>query len=256
LGDISDIAENIVLMDFGNSRVKVWSSDELDFSAFDYSSDWLKKVNLNKNIEKCYYSSVNKTESDKTKLYLKKINFINIKELLGKYSSIDFSEISGMGTDRKLGLIGAASKYILPIITIDSGTAITINLVDENRKCLGGFILPGLQTQAKSLNDYGSGLPPIEIKQKDYALGKNTESAISIGILYGTVGSVEYHLSKIIEKYFPDNQNINIIFTGGGSEILFNILKKSKKLINCKIIRDNNLVFLGLNQIAQAHKKK
>ncbi len=240
-------------MDFGNSRVKVWQSPKFEFTAFDYGGDWFRRINLNKN--KIYYSSVNDAESERAKAYFKNIDWNDAFNLLGDYSGLDFSEISGMGTDRKLGLIATDIKYNLPAITIDSGTAITINVVGENKECLGGFIFPGLETQAKLLSEYGSGLPLVEICQEadEYRLGKDTEGAISLGILNGMVGSVEYHLDNIMKTYFSNYDEVNIILTGGNSEFLLNILNKSEKLINCKIIHDNNLVFLGLKHIAQSH---
>jgi len=261
---LAEFSENIVFMDFGNTRSKFWSGNQAEILSFDYKEDWITQIqktltDIKINVKKCYYSSVNFDNSEKAKIYFNNINWINILDLLENHSTIDFSEISGMGTDRKLGLIAASAKYNLPIITIDSGTAITINVVDESKKCLGGFILPGIQTQLQSLSDHGSGLPLVNInnqKENEYYLGRNTNDAILYGILHGTVGSLEYHLRKIIEKYNIKKNNIKIILTGGHSELLFNILNKNKFLVNCQIIRDNNLVFLGIKQMADIHQKR
>jgi len=257
LGDFDlNITDNIIYIDFGNSRVKIWKDETLDI--FDYNRSWVNEVDLN-DIKKCYFSSVNTNQTELAKLKFTEIEWIDVGDLTKSYSEIDFSEISGMGTDRKLGLIAASEKYNLPIITIDSGTAITINVVDESKKCLGGFILPGIQTQLQSLSDHGSGLPLANIKNQkeyEYSLGKNTNDAISNGILYGTVGSLEYHLRKIIDKYIINNNNIKIILTGGHSELLFNILNKNKFLVNCRLICDKNLVFLGIKKMADIHPKR
>lgn len=51
-----------------------------------------------------------------------------------------------VGCDRLADIAGAISRYPLPLITIDLGTATTFNVLDENRRFLGGLILPGVGT--------------------------------------------------------------------------------------------------------------
>ena len=56
-----------------------------------------------------------------------------------------------VGCDRLADIAGAISRYPLPLITIDLGTATTFNVLDENRRFLGGLILPGVGTAHRAL---------------------------------------------------------------------------------------------------------
>ena len=50
---------------------------------------------------------------------------------------------STLGSDRALALWGAKETYSLPILVIDSGTALTFTGSDANFAFVGGAILPG-----------------------------------------------------------------------------------------------------------------
>ena len=58
---------------------------------------------------------------------------------------IDFSRVdpTTLGADRVANAIAAAEFYPLPALVVDCGTAITIEIVDERRRFLGGAIAPG-----------------------------------------------------------------------------------------------------------------
>jgi type III pantothenate kinase len=132
---------------------------------------------------------------------------------------IDFSSVRGMGTDRKLGLLGGLSYLEPPFITIDAGTAITINVVDSVRKCIGGTIMPGIYTQIKSLADTTSGLNLVQMNKPLKTTANNTKEALRAGIVVGSFGAIKEIITRISDEEFGGKQ-IPVIATGGAIDLL------------------------------------
>ena len=228
-------------LDIGNSRAKILIDIQVSFFLFN-SSDWINKLELElkkNDVKKVIISSSNPKISNELLKELDEFEFIEAVELLNSFNDLDLN-VPGMGTDRKLGLIKAFEIVDLPLITIDTGTALTINFLDDSKKCLGGFILPGLDTQLLSLNSQTSSLPKIEQEIIDFNLGKNTKEAILNGILYGLSGSIKNLIEKSIKEL--DFKDVNIVITGGNSEVIHHTLKDW----NYSITLYNDLVLKGL----------
>jgi type III pantothenate kinase len=223
--------------DFGNSRIKLLFEDIVFF--FDYHSfSELHQFLINNNISQIYYSSVNRSKSD---LIINE-KFIDAEPLLPK-SNINFSSISGMGFDRKIGLIAANNLYDSPLCTIDCGSAITINFL-QDRLCLGGFIIPGLGLRYKSLANLDA-LPDIQASFDDFSIGKTTQEAILIGVLY----ELCLGIVSIIKKS-EQNHNFrlkNIILTGGDAPIIHKCLS----VLDFWVILHHNLNLSGIRILSE-----
>lgn len=66
-----------------------------------------------------------------------------------------------LGQDRIADAAGAAALYPLPCMTVDLGTASTYNVIDSQRRFLGGLIVPGVQTSLRAISAGTAQLPPI-----------------------------------------------------------------------------------------------
>jgi len=212
---------NLFAIDIGNSAIKLYGNDKL--LRFSYRSPWENDLDIvlaGLSSRLCLFvvSSVNKEKSDIFETIINKYsNFRIIKanELIPKQSLIDVSKLQGIGNDRILGLIGAKFYAEPPILTIDCGTATTINLLNEKNECLGGAILPGIFTQFRSLTENTSALKKIKLKQVSEHFGKNTNDAISSGIINGTIAVIKDFINQA--KIELGQSNINIFLTGGNS---------------------------------------
>lgn len=124
-----------------------------------------------------------------------------------------------LGTDRLAAAIGAYQKCQGRVIVVDSGTATTIDLVDENGSFLGGNILPGIGLQLKSLTNTDQ-LPQVAINfdQPPGYLGKETNGAIRSGVFWGHVGAVE----KIVANLKAEHGPAAVYVTGGYGRSLLN----------------------------------
>jgi type III pantothenate kinase len=207
-------------IDIGNSAIKFLSKGA--FLHFSYKSNWEEEIDKllsrlsNQNVI-FFISSVN---PEKEIYLIDKIQqnslfkYILISALLKEQKLVDKSEIEGIGHDRLLGMIGGLNYAEPPFITIDMGTATTINFLDKGRIVRGGAILPGVLTQFRSLIENTSALKKIRLEQPKNLLGKNTNEAISSGIIGGMNGTIIYFVNTIREKY---GDKIPIFLTGGNS---------------------------------------
>lgn len=235
--------KNIIFADFGNTNAKFLPRDG-NFVRIPYDTPQFQSIlnNYNSTGSTLVFASVN----DKSVAILHKfdnIKLINIHKLQDISDFIDYGDIEGIGADRLLGLVGALSIAAPPLITIDCGTALTINALDKNKKMLGGLILPGPQLQEFALRSRTDGLTNIEITPPDELLGKNTQGAMSSGIINGIALGI-ISIVKQIKKEKFNNNNCNIFLTGGASVLILPYLQKS-----LNIIYDELLVIKGIKHI-------
>ena len=138
---------------------------------------------------------------------------------------VDFPE--AVGIDRLLGAV-AANRLRTPgrlAVTVDVGTAVTVNLIDANGTFTGGLILPGVRLMLMSLHQNTSKLPLIECDGRRFAdhtfPGRSTEDAIRAGVSYAIAGAVRLALehAKVGDEY-PE-----LFMTGGGYTAIADLLK-------------------------------
>jgi type III pantothenate kinase len=238
-----------IIADIGNSRVKFKVDNKV--TAFEYYSDsladYLKSLAV-EGFDNFYYSSVNKEAEGLivSRLFGTIQNIENIDKLLASASPIDFSNIRGMGSDRKLSLIAVHRTSDVPLVTVDCGTAVTVNLLDEDGICLGGVIMPGFKLQAKALNQFTSDLPLVEDPvSRDY-IGRDTESAIRCGVLNAIVGGIITTICGSSFSTAPD-----VFVTGGYGDLIQQRLKSH--YMNVLYVED--LVLKGIEYLLSKSTK-
>jgi type III pantothenate kinase len=162
--------------------------------------------------------------------------------LVGKYKTL--------GIDRALALWGALTSHPGAALVIDGGTALTLTAADSHKKMVGGAILPGLQTQFKSLKQSTAALPHLDYSNRlPDRWADNTPDAIQSGILHTILSGLEGFILDWLQRE-PESR---IYFTGGDGEWLYQHLKArlSPHLPQGKnnILVDRNLLFLGAKAI-------
>jgi type III pantothenate kinase len=127
-----------------------------------------------------------------------------------------------VGLDRLCGAVAARAmaRAGTPAITVDVGTAATVNLIDTDGVFQGGAILPGPRLMARALHDFTAKLPLSEPAQSydDFqAPAKNTAAAIRTGILAALNGGVA-ELTCALAEQCPAPPWLFV--TGGGAHLL------------------------------------
>lgn len=126
----------------------------------------------------------------------------------------DYNEV---GTDR---IVAAAAAYAVvedAVVVADFGSAITIDLVDEQGVFLGGVIAPGFDLSAKSLYEGTAKLPQVKVNTPKDAVGANTIDAINAGLYYSAIGLLRIVTEKYAEQLEKWPQTI---VTGAGAELI------------------------------------
>ncbi len=180
------------------------------------------------------------------KKYLK-IESLLVSHKLKLPFEINLDDPKELGADRIANAAAAVKLYRLPAIVIDFGTATTFDIVDENKKFVGGIIAPGLKIQANSLSSFTSKLPKVKIEAPKSAIGKNTISAMMSGIVRGHACMID-GMIKLCEEELNAVNKACVIATGGFSSVLFSNLERDFNYIN------KDLTLLGLKYLYELNK--
>ena len=113
---------------------------------------------------------------------------------------VDFSHVdaSTLGQDRVANAVYLAAKAVLPAVSLDFGTCITAEVVDAEKRFLGGAIFPGRLLVRKALHSYTSKLPLVELASGlPPCPGANTANAIRMGTDAAAVDAVAGFLARV-----------------------------------------------------------
>lgn len=161
--------------------------------------------------------------------------------------TIDYDTPNGLGADRIVGMASAYHFYGGPLVTIDCGTATTLNLIDKDGRFFGGAIAPGIKTSAEALVDKTAKLPHIELVVPESIVGRDTRTCMQAGIIAGYAGLVKYLVDKY--KALPEMKGAKVVATGGLSEL---IAKVEPSIVD---VTDRALALKGLNFIYHLNNK-
>ena len=162
---------------------------------------------------------------------------------------LDLSQVdaSTIGADRIANAVALVKHYQLPAISIDFGTAITVECVDINRAFVGGAILPGRKISREMMNAYTAQLPLLEMgTQRQTQLGKTTLTSLAVGIDGGVIGAVKEMISIAMTSL--GKREITIVFTGGDAMFF--------KSVFPEMILDEFLTIKGIVSIWEGPKNE
>ena len=238
-----------LILDFGNTFQKcaVFNDDKIiAFERFEnISIGNLKKFSENFDIKSAILSSVINTNAEIIEWLIKSFLFIELSQstpipIKNKYASPET-----LGKDRLSAAVGAASIFPKQnVLSIDTGTAIKFDLVNNKGEYLGGSIAPGLYLRFKALHTFTDKLPLVPYNNEHLLIGDSTQTSILSGVMNGAIAEV----NGLIETYKKQFKELKIVFTGGES-IYF------VKSIKSDIFADSNLVIKGLNEILKFNEK-
>lgn len=122
-----------------------------------------------------------------------------------------------VGTDRVVAAAAAFAVVEDAVAVADFGTAVTVDLVDEDGVFLGGAIAPGFELSARALNQGTAQLPEVKFSRPAGAIGANTEAAINAGLYFSAVG-----LLRVITEEFAVQLGRwpQLVVTGSGASVI------------------------------------
>jgi len=256
---------NTLLMDCGNTFLKWCISDEEGLS------DQQQSLHKDASVLEIFKQLIDE-QSDKC-------NAIIIVSVLGEVFSagakkisedagLDFTEIESeaalaglrngyknpaeLGTDRLVAMVAGYELIndLQACIVIDSGTATTIDAVDETGEHLGGVIFPGLQLSLESLSSNTKMLPMIHADEKSFetdGLATDTSHAIASGCVLSLAGAIDGICNKMQQQLearsFQPSVEVKRILCGGGAKVLIPYLENNYDY-------HEDLIMHGLRKIA------
>jgi len=145
---------------------------------------------------------------------------------------------STLGPDRWLGAL-AAHRAHGRAITVDCGSATTVNLIEADGTFCGGAIGPGLRAFVAGMAAVTPALPAADLDGDPEVPGGATDAAITAGVLLGYAG--------LVERLVADTQRAaggpaTVVLTGGNAERL----RRHSRL---RAIHVPDLVHRGLTEL-------
>lgn len=146
-----------------------------------------------------------------------------------------------LGIDRWMVMLAAYRLTQDPVIVIDCGTAVTIDLVNDNGLFVGGVIMPGLKAAFQSLRAETDAIEEIHVtKTVTSAVAQSTEEGVQAGVLFGLAGGIE----RVVNEQLSETDKDPVIYlTGGDAEKLL-------PYMTIPVILQPDLVLQGLRIVA------
>lgn len=143
-----------------------------------------------------------------------------------------------IGRDRLVDATAALALYGNggPVVTIDLGTATTINVISRDRKFLGGLIYPGVQTSLTALSSKAAQLPPIPLDVPERLIGQDAVSCMNSGIVNGTAAMLDGLMDRIEAEL---GEPLTCVLTGGLAKFILPCCRRD-------FIYDQDLLLKGL----------
>ncbi|MFN8366584.1 MAG: type III pantothenate kinase [Candidatus Kapaibacterium sp.] len=238
-----------IAIDIGNTRCKLLYDGTLYI--VDYSDDWathvLEHIQAINVVTTCGISSVSAVRSEALTQLLTDNGIAVITITPGLIQQhITTSGVIGTGTDRLLGVIGGINVTQSPLITVDFGTAVTVNAVDRNNNFLGGTIMPGVRTQLQALHTHTAQLPLVERSDCPLVLGTTTTHAILAGVVYGVAGAVQ-NIVATMQQQNALLQHAAIIFCGGDASFMIDYFPAQFAILRPHLVLEGILRITNTN---------
>lgn len=232
-------------VDIGNSRTKLGFFEEgLLTSHFTVASDnadeWKTLLGSHATFSRAIVSSVGLPESPLAGAIKARSRYFLTLE-----SNTPLPFKNGYATPETLGkdrLCAAAGAHFLhggkPLLIVDAGTALTIDLTSREGDFLGGVISPGLRMRAEALHQFTRRLPLATLTDVPDYPPVTTADALNGGIMQGILFETAGYIERCRQQY-PD---LHVVATGGDL-FLF------EKFLNYHIFAEPHLVLYGLFRI-------
>jgi len=150
-----------------------------------------------------------------------------------------YSSQETLGYDRLAAAVAASSLFpSRNVLIINTGTAITYDLVTRNNEYLGGAISPGLTMRLMALHNFTEKLPLVVLNDESPLVGKTTDECILSGVLNASRAEIDGMIGKFNNHY----EQLAVILSGGDIKYFDKSLKNS-------IFAIPNIVISGLNQL-------
>ena len=243
-----------MLVEIGNTTVKVatWFEDNvktplvvpvLDADAFDKAYTAHLDGMSSKVPPATVVGSVVPEALERVRSYLRERldrDALVVGERVSLPIDVGVNDAEAIGVDRVCAAAAAYDKIGSACTVVDVGTAITVDLVDDDGTLVGGAILPGMQMQLRALHEFTAQLPQVEPALPELVYGRNTTEAMQNGVCRGVVGAIR----ELVEGYAKvTNRWPQVVATGGGLELISSALTFADTMVQHLSLRGLGLAY-------------
>jgi type III pantothenate kinase len=132
-----------------------------------------------------------------------------------------------LGADRWLAMLAGYARTQGACVVADCGSAITVDLVDQNGMHQGGYIAPGVAAMHNALFTNTQGVKTAKaLESADLLPGKNTASAVSAAQLVMITGLIRQAMQQVTITE-DSSEPPMLIMTGGDGVLLSKYFDKA-----------------------------
>lgn len=157
---------------------------------------------------------------------------------------VDIKNSEIVGADLLVGCVAAAEMFEGPCIILDMGTATTFVVLDEDRRMLGGAIVPGVGISLDALTSRTALLPSVSLEAPERVIGDSTAECMRSGLITGTACMIDGLCSRMEREL---GKKCSIVATGGLSKEI--IQQCERNIIHC-----DTLLLEGLRLIYEMNQ--
>lgn len=159
---------------------------------------------------------------------------------------MDVEAPNKVGNDRIADASWVASRYSLPAVTVDMGTATTFNVIGNGGVFLGGAIAAGLETGLWALSRRAAQLPEVRQMTPEFAIGKNTVECMEVGAVLGSACLID----GLVERFEAEvGSPVSLVITGGTARTVEGLCKHEH-------VYDPDLLAKGLAYLYDRNKNR
>ncbi len=157
-----------------------------------------------------------------------------------------YHDPSEIGPDRIADAVAARERQGAPVVAVDLGTTLNLEVVGADGAFVGGLIAPGLALGAQSLSQRAARLPMIELTVPTAVIGRSTREAMLSGVVFGEVARLDGLLDRVLAEL---GEPAPIVLTGDRAS-------RMARLIGHEVIVDETLTLRGLHQLYLLNRRK
>jgi len=163
--------------------------------------------------------------------------------------SITYPHPVEIGQDRLANAVAAHALGGSPALVIDSGTAVTFDVITQHGGYEGGIIAPGLEVTRRYLHERTAQLPLLDDSLEiSGMIGKSTAEAMRIGTVVGFSGLIQALLDGVLAELAGRGERVPHLFiTGGNAAFLEARLRQSVRVVPDLTLRGLAIAY-GLNR--------
>lgn len=126
-----------------------------------------------------------------------------------------YDDLSQFGVDRWLAILAATNEFDGPLAVADFGTALTMDFVDENKKHIGGYIVPGWGLMCQALVE-GTAIDVSRIPYEFESDGLQPGISSSGAIGQGRILMLSAFVSDCMARFESgEREKAKLVCTGG-----------------------------------------